>query len=258
MTDLRAIDHVVVATRDLDAAAAGWEAAGFTLTPRAVHPEEMGTANRLIQFADRSFIELIEVDRPTTLRGHDPAQRFFGFGAHNQTFLAQGEGMSMLVFTGQDSHADAEAFTLAGLDASVPFDFGRTAILPDGRAVEVAFSLAFATTPALPREAFFTCHNRFPENFWKPAFQTHANGAEGIAAVEIATGDPSGLCPQLEALTGGVVETGGTPQKLPLANEQWLEVGGATASATGFTALRLKRGAGEAPPPFTLNGLRLV
>ena len=44
---VRDIDHVVVMTRDLESARAGWEQLGFTTTPRAVHP--FGTANSLIQ-----------------------------------------------------------------------------------------------------------------------------------------------------------------------------------------------------------------
>lgn len=46
---------------DLDAAAASYEDLGFTLTPRAFHPDNMGTSNRLAQFKDETFIELLEV-----------------------------------------------------------------------------------------------------------------------------------------------------------------------------------------------------
>ena len=43
----------------LDAAA--YEALGFRLTPRARHPDNMGTSNRLAQFPARNFIELLEL-----------------------------------------------------------------------------------------------------------------------------------------------------------------------------------------------------
>ena len=58
---VRDIDHVVVMTRDLESARAGWEQLGFTTTPRAVHP--FGTANSLIQLQG-NFIELLEIDDP--------------------------------------------------------------------------------------------------------------------------------------------------------------------------------------------------
>lgn len=205
MADERALDHIVVATRDLDAAARRYEALGFTLTPRARHPDHMGTSNRLAQFADRNFIELVEVDRPQLLDDHDFAASppRFTFGAHNRAFLERAEGMSMLVLTSDDAHGDAERFAAAGLGTYAPFDFHRRATLPDGSQVEVSFSLAFATSPAMPEIAFFVCQNRFPQHFWKPAFQAHANGARGIATVYIAADDPDAHVGFLAAFSGG-------------------------------------------------------
>ena len=202
------IDHLVIAVPDLAAAAARYEALGFTLTPRASHPEAMGTANRLVQFAGRNFIELLEVARPARLIGHDleAAPPRFSFGAFNRDYLEAGAGLSMLVLAGRDSAADVARFAAAGLKTYAPFDFGRRAILPDGSEVEVAFSLAFATDPAMSRAAFFTCHNRFPENFWKPAFQDHANGARRIAAAYMIASQPVRHAAFLEGFTGSVAE----------------------------------------------------
>ena len=71
MASGRSIDHVVLAVRDLGATAAIYQDLGFTLTPRAVHEDHMGTSNRLVQFKAKNFIELLEVDRPETLAPHD-------------------------------------------------------------------------------------------------------------------------------------------------------------------------------------------
>ena len=54
----RGIDHVGIATRDLDSLAAKWERLGFTLTPRAYHQDHMGTSNRLVQFEGGNFIDV--------------------------------------------------------------------------------------------------------------------------------------------------------------------------------------------------------
>ncbi|MEM7505581.1 MAG: VOC family protein [Pseudomonadota bacterium] len=238
MAGLRAIDHIVLAVRALDQAAARYAALGFTLTPRASHPDHMGTANRLAQFADRSFIEMLEVDRPQSMAPHDAeaVPPFFGFGAHNKEFLARREGMSMLVFTGQDQAADVAGFSAAGLGGYAPFDFGRKAVLPNGSEVEVAFSLAFATLPGAPGPAFFTCHNRFPENFWKPGFQRHANGASGIAAAYLALAEPAPHRAHLQALTGAEAERVEGGLALRLANDQVLYAltPDAIAAASGF------------------------
>src|SRR3954466_14517660 len=75
MASGRAIDHVVLTVRDLDAAAITYQRLGFTLTPRAAHDDQMGTSNRLAQFRGRNFIELLEVDRPETLARHEFATR---------------------------------------------------------------------------------------------------------------------------------------------------------------------------------------
>jgi catechol 2,3-dioxygenase-like lactoylglutathione lyase family enzyme len=192
MTSGRPIDHIVLAVRDLDSAARTYERLGFTLTPRASHEDRMGTSNRLAQFAGRNFIELLEVDRPDRLDPHDFAARppRFSFGAHNRHCVSEREGISMLVFAGDDARADIAAFERNGVHTYAPFDFERKARLPDGQEVTVGFSLAFATSPAMPDIAFFVCQNRAQEYFWKPDFQVHDNRAEGIVAVYLASPDP--------------------------------------------------------------------
>ena len=93
----------------------------------------------------------------------------FSFAAHNQDFLASAEGMSMLAMRSTDAHADAARFKAHHIGAYAPFDFGRDAVLPGGGTARVQFSLAFATDPAMPGIAFFTCQQRHPpELFWKP------------------------------------------------------------------------------------------
>ena len=119
----RDIDHVVVMTRDLESARAGWEQLGFTTTPRAVHP--FGTANSLIQMQG-NFVELLEIDDA----GKIPpmAGGFFSFAEHNRTFLdAGGEGGSMLVLTSDDRDADRAGWIDAGLHVYDPVDFEKRA-----------------------------------------------------------------------------------------------------------------------------------
>lgn len=223
----RGIDHIVLANKDLDALAARFEALGFTLTPRAQHNDRMGTANRLAQFAGRNFVELLEVDRPETMAPHDfvSTPPHFSFGAHSQAFLdSVGNGMSALALTGNDGRAVVEAFRRAGLETYAPFDFERQATLPDGSQVTVAFSLAFATSPAMPRIAFFTCHQKAPQYFWKPQFQKHANGAQRIAAVYIVAEEPAAHRAFLEGLTDAVAAEIDGGLRLPCGDGEMLVV----------------------------------
>lgn len=190
MTTGRPIDHVVLAVEDLDMAAARYQALGFTLTPKAMHEDRMGTSNRLVQFRGRNFLELLEVDRPQALEEHafEAAPSRFSFGAHHRDFLGKRSGISMLVFQSDDVRADIEAFRAAGIRTYAPFEFERPATLPDGSRATLAFTLGFATSPAMPELAFVVVENRTPDRFWKPEYQEHANGARSIVAVCLAAG----------------------------------------------------------------------
>ena len=55
--------------------------------------------------------------------------------------------------------------------------FEREGKRPDGAPVKLGFSLAFADDRLAPEIHFATCQQHYPENFWNPAFQKHANGA---------------------------------------------------------------------------------
>ena len=202
----RAIDHVVLATRDLDLAAVTYQKLGFTLTPRARHENRMGTSNRLAQFAGRNFIELLEVDRPEGLQPHDLGgdPPFFSFGDHNRLAVAGREGLSMLVFASDNVRADARRFQEAGLKAST-FDFERQATLPDGSTATVSFSLVFTWSPDMPKVGFFSMQNHAAEHFWKPQFQRHANGAQSIAAVYLASPEPERDARFVGAVSGAEV-----------------------------------------------------
>lgn len=193
----RGIDHVVWAVRDLDRAAAHVERLGFTLTPRARHP--WGTVNRLIQL-DGAFLELLSIGEGVEVIEPEPG--VFSFGAFNRDYLARGEGGSMLVLESNDPGADRAAFAAAGLPTYAPFAFERAARGADGTERKVAFDLTFTTDVAAPHLGFFTCRNRYPENFWSRAYQTHANTAQTIAAVVFVMADPADHHVFFSAFTG--------------------------------------------------------
>jgi Glyoxalase-like domain len=209
MASGRAIDHVVLTVRSLDRAAATYQKLDFTLTPRALHEDRMGTSNRLAQFDGRNFIELLEVDRPEELARHDFAASppFFSFGDHNRLAVREREGLSMLVFASDDARADNRRFSAAGLSTFAPFDFERYAKLPDGTQVTVAFSLAFVQSPEMPKIAFFVCENRAQDYFWKPEYQSHANGATGIVAVYLSSPAPERDAAFVSKMFGGEVSS---------------------------------------------------
>jgi hypothetical protein len=81
--------------------------------------------------------------------------------------------------------------------------FEREGKRPDGSAVKVGFSLAFARDAKAPATGFAVCQQHFPENFWNPAFQQHANTASGIEAAVLVAENPGEHHAFLSAFGGG-------------------------------------------------------
>ena len=190
-------DHIVHAVRDLDAAGEFYRRAGFTVGARNHHP--WGTHNRLVQLHN-CFIEILEIAEPGKIAPH--TARSFSFGAFNRDFLGRRQGFSMLILNSSDAVADANAFAAAGISNSEVFNFSREGKKPDGTPVKLAFSLAFAADPISPNLRFAVCQHHFPENFWDPAFQTHANGATRAPGVVMVADNPSDHHIFLKAFAG--------------------------------------------------------
>jgi hypothetical protein len=193
----RGLDHIVHAVRDLDAAADFYGRAGFTVGARNRHP--WGTHNRIVQLKN-CYIEILEVAEPEKIVPH--GAHAFSFGAFNRDFLARGQGFSMLILNSSDAAADARRFEAASIGNFEVFEFSREGTKPDGRKVELAFSLAFARDPASPHLGFAACQHHFPENFWDPAFQRHANGANLVRGAVLVAENPTDHHIFLKALTG--------------------------------------------------------
>jgi hypothetical protein len=172
------------------------------LTPTGVHP--FGTSNRLALFED-NFLELLAVTDAAAVPAAKPGH--FSFAAHNQNFLASAEGMSMLALYGANAETDAARFAAPGISSYAPFSFGRDAALPGGATARLQFSLTFASDPAMPGIAFFTCQQHHaPELFWKPDYQRQPNGALRVVEVVMSAPEPATHRAFLERLTESAAE----------------------------------------------------
>jgi hypothetical protein len=191
------LDHIVHAVRDLDAAAEFYARAGFTVGARNRHA--WGTHNRIVQL-NNAYIEILTVAEPEKIVPH--GARSFSFGAYHRDFLAVREGLSMLILNSSSAAADARSFEAAGIGGFEVFDFSREGAKPDGTPVKLAFSLAFALDRASPCVRFAVCQHHFPENFWDPAFQTHANGAGSVPGVAMVAENPADHHIFLKAFAG--------------------------------------------------------
>ncbi|MDE0061195.1 MAG: VOC family protein [Gammaproteobacteria bacterium] len=174
--ETRGIDHVIVGTADLDAAAAGFARLGFNVSPKMVHP--FGTANRLIMFGD-NFIELL---------GIEDASRLGRLVVLRDFLRATGGGTWGLVFRALDAGAEWRRCADEGLEpGELQRDVERAVDMPDGTRKMARFSSfglgATATTTYM--EGFSQQH--VPDAVWIPEWQVHGNGALGMTAVTVAT-----------------------------------------------------------------------
>jgi catechol 2,3-dioxygenase-like lactoylglutathione lyase family enzyme len=182
------LDHVVVAVRDLDAAAAAWRALGFTVSPRGTHSAHMGSGNYTMMLGE-DYMELLGVLVPTD---HNAGLR---------AFLAGREGLDRAAFTTDDAVAGTEELRAKGLAAVGPIAFGRPVTLPGGGEAEARFQVF--QWPKEERPAglgIFACQHLTRENVWIPELQRHANGASRIIRIEILARDPAAAAAHMARL----------------------------------------------------------
>jgi catechol 2,3-dioxygenase-like lactoylglutathione lyase family enzyme len=192
----RGPDHIAHAVRDLDKAADFYRQIGFTVGARNRH--SWGTHNYLVQLPN-FYVELLTLAEPEKL-GDDGLSTFFG--KFNGDFLKEQEGFSILLLNSNDAAADEKAFREQGIAASGALRFEREGKRADGSVAQLAFTLLFARDPLAPKTGFAVCQHHFPENFWNPAFQKHANGVTGLAGVVFVADNPTDHHIFMSAFTG--------------------------------------------------------
>jgi hypothetical protein len=188
------VDHVVIAVRDLDAAAAAWGALGFTVSPRGTHSPHMGSGNYTMMLGE-DYMELLGVLVPTD---HNAGLR---------AFLEKREGLDRTAFTATDADAGAEELRARGLEPVGPVAFGRPVPLPGGGEAEARFRVF--QWPRQERPAglgIFACQHLTRENVWIPELQRHANGASRLVRIEVLARDPAASAAHMAKLIDRAVE----------------------------------------------------
>ncbi|HOA92985.1 MAG TPA: VOC family protein [Quisquiliibacterium sp.] len=182
------LDHLVIAVHDLERAARAWRRLGFTLSPPGTHSAHMGTGNFTIMFGD-DYLELLGVLAPTPQN------------APMRAFLERGEGVDRAAFTALDAAAGVSELQALGIAATGPLDFGRPVDLPGGGRAEARFRTMYWPTGERPGGMrLFACQHLTRDAVWIPELQRHANGARGIARVELLARDPRATAQHLGRL----------------------------------------------------------
>jgi len=167
------LDHAVILVRDLDRARDTYERLGFTLTPRGHH--SLGSQNHCIMFG-RDYLELMALPP-------DPPAAFQYFA----DFLARREGVGALALATDDAAAVHAALAQAAIAAEPPLELSR----PVAGLGEARFTLVQLSPAETPGFRTFFCQHHTREIVWRPEHQRHANGADRINSVTIATSDPA-------------------------------------------------------------------
>jgi catechol 2,3-dioxygenase-like lactoylglutathione lyase family enzyme len=208
------LDHVVLAVRDLNAAAADYRELGFTVVPGGAHPGGW-THNALIVLADGSYLELLAPTNPRLLDDEE------ALAAPNFLFaLAGGEGAVGLALAVDDLGAAVAAMQHRGATIPAPRAGGRTR--PDG--VQLEWRTAMPGRSVLP----FFIEDLTPRD-WRvpvsPENARHANGALGIRAITYAAPDSAAVHAHFARLLGdpdadGIWQLSDTALRVVSADDQ--------------------------------------
>jgi hypothetical protein len=193
-----ALDHVGVCNRDLAPMAAAYEALGFTLTPVAQQSgrtpagtiERLATGNRCA-FLRHGYIELLAILEPGR------------FDNRLGEYLARYEGLHILALAMDDAAANQARLARGGLDIPVaPLE--RPVDRPDGpRARFERLPL-----PDAPEGRLQLVRHLTPELIWQERWLDHANRAEALEALVIASAEPAETAARLSRLAGLPLEPG--------------------------------------------------
>jgi hypothetical protein len=171
--DSAILDHVVVNVQTrLDAGAAAYRNLGFSLTDRGHHT--LGTSNHLALF-QQDYLELlgVEAGRP------NPAW----------DIVANAVGIEGLAFKTGDAEALYRRLTEDRLAAQPPEEFSRPVMLPEGT-FDARFRVVGVNPSPLEGVRVFFCQHVTPHLVWRREWQSHGNGARGIAHLLVVVSDP--------------------------------------------------------------------
>lgn len=186
------LSQVILGVRDLDAATRRMEALGLTVLDGGVHPG-VGTANRVVPLG-RQYLELLGVVDEAEARA----------GWYGRALLAAIAGGDRFVRWSLRTDRIEEVAARLGLTPE-----GRQRVRPDG--VRLTWKAAGIAGAAELGWLPFFMQWEVPAQY--PGVQPvrHANGAQGVAWIEVATPEPERLARWTEAADVSIRLVPGAP-----------------------------------------------
>jgi catechol 2,3-dioxygenase-like lactoylglutathione lyase family enzyme len=174
----RALDHFVIAVRDLERSGAAWTAMGFRVLPKMRHVTA-GCANRVVQFG-RTYLELLgDIELMLEMyRGH-----YLGR-------FAYGEGLANICFTADDLDADRAAVEAEGVRCGPVTSARRAVVMPDGASEDTDSDFFYPWRDGRPYMSPFLAVHRKPEIIFVPEYAVHPNTARDVVGIICQSVDP--------------------------------------------------------------------
>ena len=185
------LDHVAVATDNLDRAEAAYRRLGFNLTRRSSHSGAdgpWGTGNHCAMLRE-GYFELIGIT--------DPALHH----EHLKTALARYTGLHLVALGTCDSDRTHDDVQARGVMIKVPYDIARQ--VPFGDVTRQGrFRITEIEQAWFPEADLFFCQHETPVVLWQPDLLEHPNGVTSLAGVTIVSAEAQETARRIALVTG--------------------------------------------------------
>lgn len=182
--DLHSVNHVGMAVRSMDAAAARFAALGFVLTPFSVHAgawqpgqsvRPLGQGNRCIVFP-HNYLEILASEDPARL-----PERL-------ARFLARHQGGHIICFGTDVPDAVDARLKQAGIATSGVIPLQRDVDTPQGTRTAKFARIQFAPD-ASPEGYIQAAQHLTPEHIHQARYMTHPNGVDALTETFVVVDD---------------------------------------------------------------------
>lgn len=228
ITGERALDHFVIAVRDLDRAGDAWAALGFRVLPKMRHVTA-GCANRVVQFG-RTYVELLgDIELMIEMyRGH-----YLGRFAH-------GEGLANICFTSNDLESDRAGIEGASISCSPVTSARRPVVMPNGAVEDTDSDFFYPWRAGHAYMSPFLAAHRKPQIIFVPEYAVHPNTAENVVTITCHSPNPAEDAAFFALMAAGTAETIDGGMRVRLAKGDTVEI--------LTTAALVRRYEGALPP----------
>jgi hypothetical protein len=175
----RSLDHFIVVTSDLNAAAVCYQRLGFRVLPLMEHAE-IGTSNTVIQFQD-TYLELL---------GDFDQCKVAMLAEKVRPRLEAGDGMFMTSFTSANLEVDRPIIEATGVTLTAIVSARRRVRLPRSGWGETDSRSMYAWNEARLLMSAFLSDHRKPEMIWIPEYQMHPNTVERVTTLTYVAAAP--------------------------------------------------------------------